>query len=353
MPEHPTVQVQVQSVGGEVLELDVKARSLVRGLKQKIEQRWRVPFESQKLVCETTILKDSDSIASHLQGASPVLCVTLVKALDTLYSIVGDGKERPEKRILNMRKLADLVPKGDEDAIHAFFLCLADPTSEVRRASVEMLLQVGGRNNERVISELCDCSEGTSVDTKLAAITGLRQVAERGNDRVVTTLIKLSRDEKPTVRRTALYALPQAADLDDDRIIAAVIEEMKKVDAAVPYSAEQVLPQAVNRGNQFVISEMIELLRNMEQVHYLVRTRAVHVICKVALPDDMRAVDAILEAGVDPDERIRLAVIEDLPGLVRKGDRRAIALLKEIASQNKVGVLERAAGKSLSLLQSV
>mmetsp|Transcript_34438 Transcript_34438/g.94781 ORF Transcript_34438/g.94781 Transcript_34438/m.94781 type:complete len:286 (+) Transcript_34438:15-872(+) len=267
------------AIGGQSFELENVDTSLsIAELKRIVYQHCKVPPSCQKLLVESTILDDSETLASHCPAECVFLSVSVVCVVDGV--------------------LKDLESDVSSKA--------------TKRRALEALQSLRRRGDDCVIAAVCDFLEGMGADTvsdKMCGLRALNAVAERGNERAVVLLCAHLEASDWLVRRAAVVALGEVARNADEQVILVLCARLKDSNPDVRCVAVEALSAIADTGNKSVIAALCTC---SDDCDWCVRLTTVEAFRTIAGNDDERAMNAILACLGDDDARVRRAAAETL-----------------------------------------
>merc|ERR1712151_83802 len=135
------------------------------------------------LVVGASVLQDNDSLVTLQPGVSEFI-VILVKSLNEVYRRLETANLCLQEEALRM--LAQVAPKGDEQAIAKVLECLEhDKPDRMKRAAAKTLPHLVTRGDTRAVSVLTRCTTYTDTPTRLASLEALTEIAERGDTKTI------------------------------------------------------------------------------------------------------------------------------------------------------------------------
>jgi len=322
-PMGASLRVLLQNVAGEVIELDAEPESRVLALKIRINSRWQVPPECQKLCVGTTVMKDTEMLGAYCCSESVVqLSITMVVTLDIVQRCLAASD--PGVKLASLRTIAAL--KGNEAAIDLVSESLEDPDEVVRREAVLTLAMVAGKGDNHAIAAVTNRLQHPHAFVRLTAVEALRKMMDAGDERAIAAVsarLDASSIDDPDAWKDAARWLQLVAEPGDERVIAAVVSRTRHQDAMVRIGAVQALPLVVPHGDPRAITVLARLCHDPARP---VRRVAMQTIAYAAEHGDERAIAAVMPYLLDPSEHVKRQAGEALLRIALKGDERAVSV---------------------------
>lgn len=200
--------LEIQSVSGQRLELDVICGKQIFEVKQLIEEEWGIPQSCQRLLRESEEYSDSYALQEK-DLHQELLCLISLQKLCLQLSSCGSCARA--EALQELRRL-----RGHAAARDAALKCLEDVNAYVRASAVEVILEVAAVGDPEVLQ----AAEGMLHDQPVLALkllVALSQGESRGLKRVQSYLTSA----ETRLRRAAVQALAFAATGSDPATIGA------------------------------------------------------------------------------------------------------------------------------------
>lgn len=278
----------VNSINGELLELEIEPLSLVADLKSKVSEHWRVPAQCVKLTIGEQVLCDDQNCASLCGDSSIGLCIDMLISLDAVCQHLSDDHTNLQTKREALRILGSLGRRGGPVAIDAVRPFLEYQKTDVRLAAVDALQQLGcgdAHAIECASALLANRMEGV----RQTGIRALAMLADEGDANAIKAVsLHLRQPNPPPVKAAALQALPKVARKGDEEIIALVSAFMLDEDSGVRFQAVQAIQRLAHRADKRAIAALID---GLDDVSWQVRAAAIRGLSALA-----EASEGILES---------------------------------------------------------
>lgn len=348
MPE-PPIRVQVTTLNGKLLDLEMDADSIVLDLKAAIAKEWDIPPSCQQLVHEMCLPE-----GKHLRSVSSVspwadirtLSVTLVVSVDALLKDLECKNQR--RRLSSLKSLAALGSKGfadvvislvkrlddadlklgsaaaeflsimkhDAKALKSIQACLRDPSPALRANALRVLALLVDALDSDVASDIRGCLRDTEAPVRAAAIHALAKLSVKDDPVALEAVLACFGDEDSKVRTVAAKKIRELAQDEDPRAMSALIDSLEDADCNVRHSAAATLPQLAKVDSAYAVSAVSQLLYHADVG---VRVIAVRLLPQLRQSDYTCAERALRRCLGDPDRNVRAAAIMALSSMDEEG----------------------------------
>lgn len=241
-----SLAVDVLTMGGEQVHLELDRESTVYDLKLKIVHVGLVEPKDQKLCLGSRVLMDSDKLKLCRESGAESLEVTLVTSTK-LYT----GGENLLAEVRRAGYNLESRDNADREAgVKAFAKLVGRFSSEVkpsplqtlawslvmshlnnsfpmtRRAAVQALGKIAPINDTNACLAVTACLEDPSDWVRVSASEVLLEITTRGNRVAIDKVKRLLKSRRAEVRLVATMAMGGIVEKDDNNTISTTIEDM-------------------------------------------------------------------------------------------------------------------------------
>ncbi|CAL1164101.1 unnamed protein product, partial [Cladocopium goreaui] len=344
--------LEIQSVSGQLLELDVMCGQKIFDVKQLIEGKWGIPPSCQRLLRESEEYSDSYALQEKDLHQDLLCLISLQKLCLQLNS---SGSCARAEALQELRRL-----RGHPAARDAALKCLEDVNAYVRASAVEVILQVAAEGDPEVL----EAAEGMLHDQPVLALkllAALSQGESSGLKRVQSYLTSA----ETRLRRAAVQALAAAdagrADLftsmlqDPDRdgfenVRLLALRALQKMSMKEPDVEIHIVPQ-LSDPNGHIRTAAGEILLSCGRTYRMIKGLLVQLEA-AKTPEVRRSLRWVLGEmllGADDGEKEDIVLV--LLRLLQASDpdlqhSAAVLLLPLVGSSEVIGQLNRGPGES-------
>eukprot|EP00434_Breviolum_minutum_P010212 symbB.v1.2.009010.t1/scaffold564.1/size186654/4 len=286
------------------------------------------------------MLKTSGAVEAALHALEQPAPILQMSALDTL-AVIGKGNRLVINDIATLvcsvcspnrdsclkchalKRLAEIAPKGEERALDALLVGLADMDERVRQQAKEVTPGLVRPGDSMFIARFVEKLRHSDRQVRHAVVETLPLVAgEEGLDRAILECGMLLENNNWVVRQFALKAvasLAQGGGRDSATVMA--ISCLQDRDRDIRCEALEIIPKIAPKGDENAILSMMACLTDGERD---VREAVLHTLPSLVEGGSQGALKAIETYLVHPDADVRHSAILLLPVLALPGDSGSI-----------------------------
>jgi len=250
------IKVQLQSIGGRELELEVDSQMTVLELKKKVQEKWTVGVNHQRLVFgmqEPLDLESLRSVASHMghmEGPLAGYVLMTQKAMDVdrrknLDAIVE--KLCSEKSWVRSNAVCDLAKSVDvcdgelDYVILSIRRLVVKEGDSSKRSCLEALAKMSPQGNLLAIDAAALCLVCRAELVRLFAVETLAQLVVRGHEATRWKMQYLLRSRQNGTKIAALLVLGEVVNKDDANGFALISKYTEDADADIRMAASEAV----------------------------------------------------------------------------------------------------------------
>jgi len=283
---------------------------------------------------------DGRAVEAALHALEQPAPILQMSALDTL-AVIGKGNRLVINDIATLvcsvcspnrdsclkchalKRLAEIAPKGEERALDALLVGLADMDERVRQQAKEVTPGLVRPGDSMFIARFVEKLRHSDRQVRHAVVETLPLVAgEEGLDRAILECGMLLENNNWVVRQFALKAvasLAQGGGRDSATVMA--ISCLQDRDRDIRCEALEIIPKIAPKGDENAILSMMACLTDGERD---VREAVLHTLPSLVEGGSQGALKAIETYLVHPDADVRHSAILLLPVLALPGDSGSI-----------------------------
>lgn len=384
--------VEVNTLGGDVLRVDLNDTSSALDIKHAVARNWEIPSTCQRLILGTYVLQDNDAIGTLCACDGPTF-LTMAVSLDGIYSCICEGSISEK-----LHALEDVMKVGRRDgvaAVRAVIGALTQRHECVQRkaqkaldylastlrddplameaicgmlveekhqaAGVQALAAAGTIGNQTVVAGLCTLIKSTrNSDVLVDAVCVLASAAGRGDAEAIAALCYCLEIPDVNVRLCAAKCLASVTDKGNRTVALVLIQCLQDVDEDVSRAAVATLKSIAGRGNMEIVALLSDCINNghgsihcqeamqalahvsergdagvvslisayLDDAHADVRYSALRALTVVASRSDSESIDRIARCLDDVDADVRHTAVKALHRIAEANNIVVIASLK-------------------------
>jgi len=226
-----TLQVDVYTMGGRELSLEMASDSTVFELKLQVAKHWSVGQEAQELSSDMKVLNNSQVLADVTNEAHAPLQVSLLTKKNVVSSsklaqfedlVAGFESRHSQERLGALRNLKVLADLHDPAEMASLMDIIASKamdkdhraTATTRQFALHALADLAvndGVMNQDSARNLTKCLEDDDELVRLTAAEVLPRLCRTCHERTLAELRRLMKNRKAAVRCAAVMAFPEIA----------------------------------------------------------------------------------------------------------------------------------------------
>lgn len=325
-----TLRVNILSVAGETLDVELPATDTIAKVKHSVASAWSIPSSCSKLLRDAEVLKDdtiigqclySNSIAGTIDANN--LSLTVVVSLDVVHSNLND--DRVAKRVFALEELGILGLKGGDATVGIVVNCLEEKDERVQAAAAEALKKFATRGNQQIVTALLSKLKHKRSSVKKVVLNFLADLVEV-SDQVALAEICSCFEQHASCSEVSMAAVEALGTLalqgDHTCIVNALTGLLSQKPKQVRKAAVRALAKLAERG---VAIEVSAVTVGLSDVQSDVRIATLKAIAKICRKGDQDALTALTVCIADADCMVRLAALCAMGEIHDKGDKAAFA----------------------------
>lgn len=332
----PLVRIQVLTVAGEELDLELEPDRLVSHLKVSIAEQWAFPPSCQRLVLDAQVLGDTNSLRTlQTDGGDDPVIVTMLVVMDAVIQDLEEGGCVGKARSA-LDALAGLASRGNSVATTSIMECLDHLNGFLRHAAMDALLKVAGATtcDETILSNLRTRASQGEDGIRTVAVRGLGGLAPKGDEETISLLCNALSDQSAEVRREVAEALSSVAERGDKRVSAALALSVKDQDALSYTCVRRAVADAIGKvapiGDPAAVAALTACF---EDRNLYVRDSAVRSVLALSTRNNDAVVDTACACLWHRRPEVRQLGTEVLTKVVDVGNADVLANLASLLSR--------------------
>eukprot|EP00416_Gambierdiscus_australes_P025483 CAMPEP_0171064890 /NCGR_PEP_ID=MMETSP0766_2-20121228/6545_1 /TAXON_ID=439317 /ORGANISM="Gambierdiscus australes, Strain CAWD 149" /LENGTH=382 /DNA_ID=CAMNT_0011520959 /DNA_START=49 /DNA_END=1197 /DNA_ORIENTATION=- len=334
-----TVNVDIRSLSGALLSLNVDRGSTVADVKAEIQRQWETPALYQILTCGDSVLANAESIQAIAESSS-ALSMTMLVSHEEVSKELDSGESL--RQLPTLQALANLGSRAGDFAVDAVCALLDGPDTEVFTKAAQTLVSIAGPENKSALAALTKMVGSRNGTKRRLAVTALGSLARPGDKEVLEGLTHHIENSMTCARCCALDALAVVGH-GQESAIAMIIAQLQHLEVRVRTFAVRALATAAIPGDAASVAAAVSRL---EDSAVEVRIAAVRTTAKLASSADEAAVAGVMQCLEDRNTFVRMAAVKALAALVPSVAESTLAAKLEDSNEH----VRRAATKALAFV---
>jgi hypothetical protein len=234
------VAVTLVEMSGVEHHVNIKSKAAVSDLKLVAAPVLLVPAEFQKLIADTTVMEDCESIEKYLADDAQKLMVT--------FAFCDGG-------VLTHESIA------------------------ARRAALESLAKVAHSGRRQVVRVLLNFSEDTNDLCRHAAVLAMGQIAHLADEQFLEVVTARLLDRNPLIAAAAVNVLGNAAEAGNDEATSCLLQFLEvadEQDSLVQLAVMEQCGKLPERHKRRVIRSLHNIFRASKQLPVQIAARNTH-----------------------------------------------------------------------------
>eukprot|EP00434_Breviolum_minutum_P024705 symbB.v1.2.021819.t1/scaffold1908.1/size96406/3 len=305
------VALQIQSVSGQRLDVDVEICEKIFDVKLKIEELWGVPPSCQRLVNDTEEYVDTYLLKDLGDSDVELTCLITLQHLCLQLS-----RASSVERAAALHELQKL--RGFAAALDAAEMCLQDRNAYVRAIAVDVIIRVANaetaqnliermlRDEPRIgvkllgalgsvggsaatVRRLRAYFDSRDVELRRAAVDALTTHAHPGDHGLLTLLLQMlhdpDRDGFESVKLCALRVLRKMCPMNDGDM-EVIASHLADANSYIRAAAADIVLSSPDSARRFLVLRAVLMRLQASNLAADVQASLLSVLCKLELPTD-------------------------------------------------------------------